>query len=51
MPDEHLFRATESDRRSQDWYSVLTHELGHFSGHVNGSTENSENASATTRIA
>lgn len=31
MPDEHLFRA-EGAQRSEDWYSVLTHELGHFSG-------------------
>jgi antirestriction protein ArdC len=29
MPDEHRFRA---ETRSEDWYSVLTHELGHFSG-------------------
>ena len=29
MPDEHRFRA---EARSEDWYSVLTHELGHFSG-------------------
>ena len=29
MPDEYLFRAAT---RSEDWYSVLTHELGHFSG-------------------
>ena len=29
MPDEHLFRA---ETRTEDWYSVLTHELGHFSG-------------------
>jgi antirestriction protein ArdC len=33
MPDEHLFREADSEQRSQDWYSVLTHELGHFSGH------------------
>ena len=33
MPDEHLFREADSEQRSQDWYSVLTHELGHFTGH------------------
>jgi antirestriction protein ArdC len=33
MPDEHLFRAPESNQRSEDWYSVLTNELGHFTGH------------------
>lgn len=32
MPDEHRFRQADSDLRSQDWYSVLTHELGHWSG-------------------
>lgn len=31
MPDPQLFRAN-GDQRSQDWYSVLTHELGHWSG-------------------
>lgn len=31
MPDEHLFRA-DGQQRSEDWYSVLTHELGHWSG-------------------
>lgn len=29
MPDEALFRR---DRRLEDWYSVLCHELGHWSG-------------------
>ena len=33
MPDERLFRESDSEQRTQDWYSVLTHELGHFSGH------------------
>lgn len=31
MPDEHLFRA-EGEIRTEDWYSVQTHELGHWSG-------------------
>jgi antirestriction protein ArdC len=31
MPDEHLFRA-QGYKRTEDWYSVLTHELGHWSG-------------------
>ena len=30
MPDENLFREPDSDLRTQDWYSVLTHELGHY---------------------
>jgi antirestriction protein ArdC len=33
MPDENLFREADSEQRTQDWYSVLTHELGHFTGH------------------
>ena len=33
MPDENLFREADSEQRAQDWYSVLTHELGHFTGH------------------
>jgi antirestriction protein ArdC len=31
MPDEHLFRAA-GFQRTEDWYSVLAHELGHWSG-------------------
>lgn len=31
MPAEYLFGA-EGELRTQDWYSVLTHELGHWSG-------------------
>jgi antirestriction protein ArdC len=31
MPDEHLFRA-DGFQRTSDWYSVLAHELGHWSG-------------------
>jgi hypothetical protein len=30
MPDEDLFREADSIERSQDWHSVLTHELGHY---------------------
>jgi antirestriction protein ArdC len=33
MPDENLFREADSEQRTQDWYSFLTHELGHFTGH------------------
>lgn len=32
MPDEHLFREPDTGLRTADWYSVLTHELGHWSG-------------------
>lgn len=32
MPDENRFRASDASIRSQDWYSVLSHELGHWSG-------------------
>ena len=32
MPDENRFREVDSDLRSQDWFAVLTHELGHWSG-------------------
>lgn len=30
MPDEVRFREPDTLTRSQDWYSVLTHELGHY---------------------
>ena len=32
MPDEDRFREAETALRSADWYCVLAHELGHFSG-------------------
>jgi antirestriction protein ArdC len=32
MPDENLFRESDTGLRTQDWYAVLTHELGHWSG-------------------
>jgi antirestriction protein ArdC len=28
----HFFCDADSEHRTQDWYSVLTHELGHFTG-------------------
>lgn len=32
MPDESRFREAETALRSADWYCVLGHELGHWSG-------------------
>jgi len=32
MPDETLFREADSQVRTADWYCVLGHELGHWSG-------------------
>jgi antirestriction protein ArdC len=32
MPDENLFRDPITEIRSTDWYSVICHELGHWSG-------------------
>lgn len=32
MPDEDRFRASDARARSEDWYSVLAHELGHWTG-------------------
>jgi antirestriction protein ArdC len=32
MPDERLFTASDSVRRSEDYYAVLFHELTHWSG-------------------
>jgi antirestriction protein ArdC len=32
MPDENLFRNPDSQTRSTDWYSVVFHELAHWSG-------------------
>ena len=32
MPDPDRFREPDADVRSADWFSVLSHELGHWSG-------------------